>query len=73
MRFDFLFKKQDADLLYRHPMDVTEVVYFPSGASTFPRCPRCAATLEREYMNYCDRCGQKLDWKHFSKAKVCLL
>ena len=28
-------------------------------------CPRCGATLDREYMEYCDRCGQRLAWKLF--------
>ena len=25
---------------------------------------------EREYMNYCDRCGQRLGWELFDSAKV---
>ena len=28
--------------------------------------------MEREYQSYCDRCGQALDWKGFSKALVIL-
>ena len=39
---------------------------------SFPVCPRCQLTMEREYQSYCDRCGQALDWKGFSKALVIL-
>lgn len=27
-----------------------------------PACPRCGSPLEHEQQNFCDRCGQKLDW-----------
>ena len=36
----------------------------------FPICPSCQITLERDYQAYCDRCGQKLSWKNYSKAKI---
>lgn len=42
-------------------MSVVEVRLFQSGAA-YPMCPRCRVTLEREYQNFCDRCGQKLKW-----------
>ena len=35
-----------------------------------PVCPRCKTTMEREYMAYCDRCGQCLDWRGLKKAQV---
>lgn len=54
---------------YRIPLPVTEIMLFPNG-DAFPICPRCRRTLDREYQNYCDRCGQFLDWKYFSRAKV---
>ena len=56
-------------ITYRTPLPVTEVVKFPNGYA-FPVCPRCKNTLEREYQSYCDRCGQCLSWKGFSRAKV---
>lgn len=46
---------------YRKAMSVVEVRLFQSGAA-YPMCPRCRITLEREYQNFCDRCGQKLKW-----------
>lgn len=56
---------------YRTPMRVTHVLRFPSGL-TFPVCPSCEITLDREYQHYCDRCGQCLSWRFFSKAIVVL-
>ena len=49
-------------LRYRLPMQVTSERKLGS-LGYFPVCPRCQMTIEREYMGYCDRCGQKLDWK----------
>lgn len=45
---------------YRSPLPVTESHSFPDG--NYPICPRCRLTLPREYMRYCDRCGQRLSW-----------
>lgn len=46
-------------------MEVTEFrVYAHTYA--YPVCPRCRITLDREYMHYCDRCGQCLCWNKFS-------
>lgn len=56
-------------LLYRQPMTVTEL-YLYKGIDCFPICPRCDCTFEVEYQSFCDRCGQMLDWKGFSKAKI---
>ena len=53
---------------YRIPFPVTKVIAFPN--TTYPICPRCAISLEREYMAFCDRCGQKLNWDLFEHAKV---
>ena len=47
---------------YRMKMPVTEVILFPDGNSYYV-CPRCHITMEREFMNFCDRCAQHLDWK----------
>lgn len=50
---------------YRVRMRVTketslwDTVY---GCTEYPICPRCNSSLDREYQNYCDRCGQALDW-----------
>lgn len=55
--------------LYRIPLPVTEIMVFLHGES-YPVCPRCNCTIGREYMNYCDRCGQCLDWTAFDFARL---
>ena len=54
-------------------MTVREVVYFPRSSSSFSRCPRCRLTMDREYMSFCDRCGQKLDWTDFETSATVIL
>ena len=54
---------------YRMKMPVTEVMCFPDGNGYYV-CPRCHVTMEREFMNFCARCGQHLDWKGYKKARV---
>ena len=44
-----------------------------SSQTTYYVCPRCQTTMEREFMSFCDRCGQKLDWRGYKKAKIILL
>lgn len=52
---------------YRMPLQVTEIFMAIDGEH-FPVCPRCNVTLERELVNYCERCGQKLDWLNYRKS-----
>lgn len=54
---------------YRIPLPVTEIVQFRSGDS-YCVCPRCDRLLDREYMGYCDCCGQRLAWELLDYAKV---
>ena len=54
---------------YRPKMPVAEAVLFLDG-NRYYVCPRCRATMEREFMNFCDRCGQHLDWNGYKKAKL---
>ena len=54
---------------YRIPLPVTEVVVFRSGDS-YTVCPRCDRLLDREFMGYCDCCGQHLSWELLDYAKV---
>ena len=54
---------------FRLPMPVTERLTFRNGGG-FPICPRCDVSMEREYMRFCDRCGQRLNWRDFDNAKV---
>ena len=54
--------------LYRIPMPVTKVLVLSYDGS-YPICPRCNCTIDREYMRFCDRCGQRLGWEMFAFAK----
>lgn len=58
-----------AALGYRQPMQVLELAQYRSGG-TFPVCPQCGSAMEREYQNYCDRCGQCLGWRKIRQARV---
>ena len=58
-------------MTYRVPMMVKDMVsfyHFPEDDAYY-RCPRCQELLPREFMAYCDRCGQCLDWREYRKAK----
>ena len=44
-------------------MSVRSYSYLESG-------PSCHVTLDREFMAYCDRCGQRLDWEGYRNAKI---
>lgn len=57
----------DEEISYRIPLAVTQYVILGRDGA-YPVCPRCGISIEREYMNYCDRCGQKLSWRNYSKA-----
>ncbi len=56
-------------LTFRIPMSIRESILFP-GDLIFPICPRCDVSLEREYQNYCDRCGQALDWNKYDTVPI---
>lgn len=55
--------------VYRMPLPVREVLRYSNGYC-YPICPRCDRTLEREYMSFCDRCGQRLAWEFFDFANI---
>ncbi len=55
---------------YRIAMKVTETVIFKKVNLVFSICPRCNKSLDREYMEFCSNCGQKLSWKDFNKTKI---
>ena len=50
-------------LSYRTPFPVTE--FRIRCRNVYSICPRCGITLDREYMAFCDRCGQQLDWSQY--------
>lgn len=53
-------------LSYRMPLPVTKAALLRSGS--YPICPRCSSSLDREAMVFCDRCGQRLSWGLFLPA-----
>lgn len=57
---------------YRAAMPVTELMVFETGQRRdgYYVCPRCRVTLDREFAAFCDRCGQRLDWRGYKKAKI---
>ena len=57
---------------YRIPVPVVALRRYSGrdGVYDYPICPRCNTTLPREYLSFCDRCGQHLNWKHFAKATI---
>ena len=59
--FSFFLHKE---LIYRLPMLVVSAITHQSscGFISFPVCPHCKTSLEREYQSFCDRCGQRLSW-----------
>lgn len=58
-------------ITYRMPMVVKDMVsfhHFPKD-NVYYRCPRCRELLPREFVAYCDRCGQCLDWRGYRKVR----
>ena len=48
---------------YRLKMPVKQIMVFPDETG-YAVCPKCHVTMEREYVNFCDRCGQRLGWNN---------
>lgn len=67
-----LFGVTFALVSFRVPMPVTELKMFPDchGQPAYYVCPRCGITMEREFMSFCDRCGQRLGWRSYRTAKI---
>ena len=57
------------ELSFRKPAPVTQVRMFWHDGR-YPVWPRCGISLDREYQSFCDRCGQRLDWKHYKEAQI---
>ena len=56
-------------LSYREPMKIKEIVWYQNG-NEYALCPKCNKCIEREYMEFCVNCGQKINWRRFTKATV---
>lgn len=57
---------------YRRPLLVRELMIFPAKPEAYGYyvCPRCRITVDREFVRYCDRCGQHLDWSQYEQAVI---
>ena len=56
-------------LSYRITRQVVQIRSFRAFGSC-PVCPRYRANLEREYMSYCNCCGQRLGWDTYERSDV---
>ena len=67
-----LLQEENRELSFRHALPVVQIRQYQGypRKNEYPVCPRCKVTLEREYQEFCDRCGQCLDWGMFSKAEI---
>ncbi len=62
---DLLLARQQA-------MQVTQIRCYDcaQGRTGYPICPRCQQTIDREYQQHCDHCGQRLGWEGYRNAAV---
>ena len=49
---------------YRQPMLIKKSFRTAKG-NIYPICPRCNISMDNEYQNYCNRCGQALNWDKY--------
>lgn len=61
-----LFQRYQRAYSYRIPLEIKEITLLCNKYS-FPVCPRCKDSMEREYQGFCDRCGQKLAWNLYER------
>ena len=50
---------------FRIPKSVTQTRVY-ARRYCYPVCPSCGSSLDREYMAFCDRCGQWLAWEEYA-------
>lgn len=55
---------------YRIALPVTKLVRYPMRGYCYPLCPRCKKSMEREFISFCDRCGQRLSWDKIDDAQI---
>lgn len=53
-----------SEVYYRIEIPVRQRVYY-ANVSAYPLCPRCGRSLNREFMHFCNLCGQKLGWDEY--------
>ena len=55
---------------YRTALPVTKVILYSNDKFCYPMCPRCKISMDRDYMSFCDHCGQKLNWDYVDHAEI---
>lgn len=66
------YKKLVSLASYHSPMEIAEMVITYDtfwGNEGYYLCPRCKSSLERDFMLFCNCCGQKLDWNKYKEVK----
>lgn len=53
---------------YRIPKKVKKIRVHPDNCF-FGVCPRCNKSIDREYQDFCNCCGQMLDWSKLDEAE----
>ena len=53
---------------YRIPKKVKKIRVYPDNCF-FGVCPRCNNSIDREYQDFCNCCGQRLDWSMLDEAE----
>lgn len=51
-------------------MEVTTLRIYRVHYSEYSICPRCEIPIEREFVNYCSNCGQRLSWELFLQGDI---
>lgn len=65
------FTTSKEELAFRMAAQVVHYRIYPlfnGDFTTFPVCPNCSGSVEREYQNFCSECGQKLFWDFYHYA-----
>jgi len=66
------FETSKEELAFRIASQVVHFRIYPfinGSTTTFPVCPHCAGSIEREYQLFCSNCGQRLSWDFYQYAK----
>jgi len=40
-----------------------KAILSPTDNTTYYLCPKCGILLRRDFVQYCDQCGQRLNWR----------
>jgi len=68
----FLLQIMIEAMEYRRAKAIREIFVCEDylGVTGFYICPRCDSLLDREFVHFCDRCGQRLDWRFYLQARI---